>query len=118
MSAWPSSAKIVLSGFGEMPMPEVRRTEMERGPARQELINSRIKQELSFTVQFESKAAADEFLTWYYDVLKIIDYFDFRHPRTRQYVRARFKGGEIGTLTPVTGAFGLTQRTVTVEYIR
>lgn len=118
MSTWPSDAKIVMGGYTEEPMPDIRRTEMERGPARQELINTHVTNEISFTVQFETRQAAVNFESWYYDVLRVIDYFDFRHPRTRQYVRARFKEGKIGQLTPVKAGFGITQRQVTVEYLR
>lgn len=118
MSNWPASAKITLGGFSEEFNPSIRRTEMERGMPKQAITNTHVLQELMFTVVFETSAAAQEFEDWYFNVLRRIDFFDFRHPRTRQYVSARFKDAKIGALTPVVGGFGLTQRTVTLEYLR
>lgn len=118
MSDWPASAKIVLGGYGEEFDPSVRRTEMERGMAKQAIINTHVVQELTFDVLFETAQAASDFETWYFNDIRRLGFFNFRNPRTRQIVSGRFKDAKIGTLTPVTGGFGLTQRTVTVEYLR
>ncbi|QYW02489.1 hypothetical protein CPT_Silvanus_015 [Stenotrophomonas phage Silvanus] len=118
MSNWPATAKIILPGYGEEPQPSIRRTEMERGMPKQSLMNTHVMQELTFTVQFETEEAAQEFEDWYFNDLRRIGFFNFRNPRTRQVVSARFKEAKIGSLSPITGGFGLTQRTVTVEYLR
>jgi hypothetical protein len=118
MSNWPATAKIILPGYGEELQPSIRRTEMERGMPKQALMNTHVMQELTFTVQFETEDAAQEFEDWYFNDLRRIGFFNFRNPRTRQTVSARFKDAKIGSLSPITGGFGLTQRTVTVEYLR
>lgn len=118
MSTWPASARIMLGGFAEEFDPSIRRTEMERGMPKQSILNTHVMQELTFTVIFETKEAIAEFESWYFNTLHRIDFFDLRHPRTRQVVSARFKEAKIGSLAPVTGGFGLAQRTVTVEYLR
>lgn len=118
MSVWPSYAKVVTDGFGETPRPAVKRTEMERGMPRQELVNRRVMVEVSVTVQFESAADASSFEDWYYNDIKRIGFFTFRHPRTRETLSVRIKGGDIGTLTPVTAGFGTTRRNFTLEYLR
>lgn len=118
MSDWPASAKIMLGGYGEEFDPSVRRTEMERGMPKQAIINTHVLQELTFDVVFETQQAAADFETWYFNDIRRVGFFNFRNPRTRQVVNARIKEAKIGTLTPVVGGFGLTQRTVTVEYLR
>lgn len=118
MSTWPTSAKIELSGYSEEFEPSIRRSEMERGMPKQAIMNTHVLQELNLTVVFESKQASQDFEDWYFNDLRRIGFFSFRHPRTRQIVQARFKEAKIGQLTPVVGGFGLTQRTLTVEYLR
>lgn len=118
MAQWPAYAKIALGGFGEEFDPSIRRTEMERGMPKQAIQNTHVVQELTFTVIFETNKAANDFEDWYFNDLRRIGFFDLRNPRTRQTVSARFKEAKIGTLTPVTGGFGVSQRTVTVEYLR
>lgn len=118
MHQWPAYAKVVTDGFGEKPNPSVKRTEMERGIPKQAVINRRVMEEISVTVQFESADDADAFTDWYHDTIKRIEFFSFRHPRTRQLLQVRIKGGDIGTLTPITAGFDITRRAITLEYLR
>lgn len=118
MSAWPSDARVMISGFGEKFDPSVRRTEMERGMAKQSIINTHVEQEINVTVIFESKQASINFEEWYFNEIKRIGYFNIKHPRTGQLLEARIKKGDIGELTPVRSGFGLTQRAMTLEYLR
>lgn len=115
---WPTFAKVVTDGFGETPNPSVKRTEMERGIPKQAVINKRVMVEVAITVQFETRADASAFEDWYFDTIKRIEFFRFRHPRTSQMIMCRIKGGDIGTLSPVTAGFGTTRRTMTLEYLR
>lgn len=115
---WPTFAKVVTDGFGETPNPSVKRTEMERGIPKQAVINRRVMVEVTITVQFESAADASSFEEWYYNDIKRIGFFTFRHPRTREMLSVRIKGGDIGTLIPVTAGFGTTRRSMTLEYLR
>lgn len=43
------------------------------------------------------------------------DVYDHRYRITRSM---RFKGGDIGSLTPLAGGFRYAQRQVTLEYMR
>jgi len=118
MSNWPIDAKIVMGGYGDEPQPSIRRTEMERGMAKQAVLNSHIVKEITFVVQFETAEAAENFENWWLYELKQIGFFQFRDPRRRVLVQARFKEAKIGSLSPITGGFGFAQRTVTVEYLQ
>lgn len=118
MSNWPAYARVMMSGFGETFDPSIRRTEMERGMAKQSIINTHVIQEIEVSVIFETKAAAAAFEDWYFNDIKRIGFFNIRHPRTNQLLSARIKSADIGTLTPVRTGFGLTQRTLTLEYLR
>lgn len=118
MATWPQSARIVLGSYSDEFDPSIRRTEMERGMPKQAILNSNVLRELTFTVVFETNKAANDFEDWYFNELKRIGFFDLRNPRTRTIVNARFKEAKIGTLTPITGGFGVSQRTVTVEFLQ
>lgn len=118
MSNWPSNARVMVSGFGEKFDPSIRRTEMERGMAKQSIINTHVVQELNVSVIFETKQASADFETWYFTDIKRIGFFTIKHPRTGQYVSARIKKADIGELKPVRSGFGLTQRDMTLEFLR
>lgn len=116
MVTLPFGTRIVFSGFGEKPTPDVQRDEMERGPANQELLNSRVRVEVSATLLFESRDAITAFFNWYYNTIKVIGYFDMIHPRTGQLIQARFIGGDIGTVSPLAPGFYAGSTTTTIEY--
>lgn len=119
MEVFPSYARFEVDGFAEsVPDPSVRRTEMERGPARQEIINSDVWVVLKGTVKFFTEEDASSFFDWYMDDIKRVQFFEMRHPRTGNMIQARFIGGKIGELTPITGRFGMSQRPVEMEYLR
>lgn len=118
MAALPSYVKIILDNYGEDFDPSVLRTEMERGPAKQRLLNTNVTMEVSARLQFGSKADAAAFDSWYFDTIQRIGYFTFRHPRLKTTITGRFKGGKLGPLQPVMAGFDMTQRDVTLEYQR
>ena len=118
MANFPNGVRFVLAGFQEEEDPSVLRTEMERGVPIQRVINEQVMCKISGTIQFENAEAIEAFDDWYFDTIKRIDWFDFRHPRTRVTVRARFIGGKRGPLAPVTGGWGIAQRAAELEYMR
>lgn len=118
MSSFPNYAGIILSGYKEgYPDPSVRRTEMERGPAFQEVMNTRVYKTISVTVLFETKQDVELFDQWYLYDIKRAAFFAFKHPRTGRIVQARFPSGKIGDMTPVTSGFGVSTLTADVEYM-
>lgn len=118
MSQFPTYTGIILSGYKEsFPDPSVRRTEMERGPAFQEVMNRRVYKNISFTILFETKEDVALFEQWYLYDIKRAAFFDFRHPRTGETIRARFPGGKIGDYVPVRSGFGVSTMTAEVEYM-
>lgn len=118
MATFPTYVEVRFAGYGETFDPSVERTEMERGVPKQRLINSQVMQELAMTLQFKGPADLENFEDWYFDEIKRIGWFSMAHPRTGQTITARFKGGSIGTLTPLIPGFKLSTRDVVVEYIR
>lgn len=118
MANLPTYCRFVADGFGEEFDASVERTEMERGVAKQRIINTDVIVELSGTILFGSKQATEDFLEWYFDTIGRIDWFTMRDPRTRKQITARFKAGDIGKLTQVTSGWGHSSRNVTLEYLR
>jgi hypothetical protein len=116
--AWPTYAKFVVDGSSEGFDPSVARSEMERGIAKQRVINSDVMVEVSGSVLFQSTADIVSFDTWYFDTIGRIGWFDFTHPRTGAVVTARLVGGRIGDLVPQAGGFAIASRDVKVEYLR
>ena len=76
-----------------------------------------VYQNIDITVLFETKAAIQQFDNWYLNDIKRVAFFSFRHPRTRQIIQARLPGGKIGELIPAKGGFGISTRTLTLEYM-
>jgi len=117
MPKLPEYARLLM-GYSEGFDPSVQRTEMERGPAKQSIINTHVMEQPKATLVFNTAADAEAFETWYFDVIKRVGWFDFRHPRTGATIQARFMGGDIGELVPVGPGFRPCQRAVTLEYMR
>jgi hypothetical protein len=119
MADFPSYAKFVLSAYAEEDEdPSVLRTEMERGIPVERVINKDIMQKISGTILFLNDEDIERFETWFFDEIERIGWFNLRHPRTRQMIRARFIGGKRGQLMPTTGGFGIAQRSIELEYMR
>lgn len=117
MAALPSYVRLLFpanEGFN----PEVQRTEMERGPAKQSILNTRVSMQPTVTFWFKSYADAISFEAWYFNTLKRIGWFDFYHPLRRQTVSARFIGGDIGELVQLGPGGNPCQRQVKIEYMR
>ena len=117
MAILPSYVRVLFDmpeGFD----PSVQRTEMEKGPAMQRVLNSRVMMNPDPVFWFASYADAMAFETWYFDVIKRVGYFDFFHPLRRQTVSARFVGGDIGDLVPLGPGGNPCERQVRLEYQR
>lgn len=118
MATLPSYVCIEQGGWSEAASPSVERVEMDRGPAKQRLVNSRRFPQVTATFVFKSRADAIAFEDWYdYDILGI-GWFDMIHPLRGTTIQARFVGGDIGELTPRGRGFDVSSRTVTLEYLR
>jgi len=118
MAAFPSYAKLLLQNYSETFDPSVEKTEMERGPTKERLINTQVTMNVNAVILFEREEDIASFDTWYFDTIKRIGEFDVVHPRTRQTVTMRFKDGYYGDLSPIVGGFALAQRQCTLEYQR
>lgn len=119
MSSLPSYARVVFDGYSETFEPAVLRTEMERGVPIERVLNTDVIEEVSVSLYFDTNAAHSNFEDWYFNTIKRIGYFDWKHPRLGVVVQARFKGGSIGSLAPITGGFrGIVRSNVTLEYVR
>ena len=118
MAALPGYVSILLDGFGERFDPSVQRTEMERGPVKQVIQNSQVSVETEAKLFFRSREDTIRFDAWYFDTIRRVGWFDVYDHRYLITRSMRFKGGDIGTLTPITGGFHFAERTVTLEYMR
>lgn len=118
MASLPSYVAVRFPDYGETPQPSVERTEMERGVPKQRRTNSQTLVQVQATFLFMSSAAASDFEAWYYNTIGIVGWFTMPHPRTGQTINARFVGGNIGTLSPLSPTFSQSYRTVTLEYLR
>ena len=118
MAALPSYVCIEQGGWSEDAMPSVERTEMERGPAKQKLLNTRRMPQATATLVFRSAADAAAFEDWYDYTINRIGWFDMTHPLRGTTIQARFVGGDIGSLAPRGKGFAASSRDVLIEYLR
>lgn len=114
----PAYAQFVTDGYGEEFDPSVERTEMERGVAKERIINTDVIVELSGTLMFFSAAKQQAFMDWYFDTLGRIGWFTMTDPRTGSTLTARFKSGALGKLSQVASGWRASSRDVTLEYLR
>ncbi|MGV7185709.1 hypothetical protein [Xanthomonas axonopodis] len=118
MAAFPLYAGVLYDTLRSSFDPAVMRTEMERGVPKQRVFNTRVLMKLAMTLDFATPVDAVSFEHWYFDDIRRIGWFDFRHPLTGLTVQARFEGGSIGELRPADGADRPWQRDVVVEFLR
>jgi len=118
MAQLPSTALVMFSNLQNGFDPSVQRDEMERGPAKERVLNSRVAMTQALSLYFETLAAADEFEAWYFDVIGRIGWFTMRHPYRGTTITVRFIKGDIGVLVPDQHALGDYRRDTVVEYMR
>ncbi len=118
MAAFPSNLKILV-GTSEDPTPVVIRSEMERGIPKQRRIAADALVTIPIEVLFLNKQEAADFEDWFYvDINGGADFFDWRDPRTGATVEARVVNGKLGALMPVRGAYEVSRRSMTLEFVR
>lgn len=118
MASLPAYTVVRMTGFSEDIEPSVQRTEMERGVAKQRVINTHVVVTANMSFLFMTSADAAAFEAWYFDVIKRVQWFTMTHPRTGATITARFPGGAIGELRSIAGTDHLWQRDLSVEYMR
>jgi hypothetical protein len=93
VAAFPTVAHHADS-FRELRGSALARVEMEAGPPKQALKQSRVMVTLAMKLAFFSKSEFTSFETFFRDTVKNgADWFDFTHPRTGTTVQARFVAG-------------------------
>lgn len=121
MASFPSYVQIAVGSMTEDRATVVLRSEMERGVPKQRRIASDTMVSMPVTLLFKTAADHDNFEHWFDSQIGSgTDWFSFTHPRTGAVVQARFVGGKLGALTPMSGTwkFGRLQRSATLEYLR
>ncbi|KAB7769437.1 hypothetical protein CKY51_07205 [Xanthomonas maliensis] len=91
---------------------------MERGMPKQRVQNSQVLVSVAGTVLFMTKADELAFEDWYFNELRRVGFFSWTSPKDGVVRQARFRNADIGTLTPLAGYFAVSQRNVTLEYLR
>lgn len=117
MSQLPAYVHVLLDGFGETPDPSVERTEMERGMAKQRIINTDVVVAVAATFLFDTLADHAAFMTWYRTDIVRVAFFGMAHPLTGEALQARFVGGDIGTLQSGQATGKGWRRSVKLEYL-
>lgn len=118
MAALPSYVRVLRDDAGEQFAPGVVVSEMERGLSKMRVGQSRVIVNVTATLFFDSRADSIAFEDWYFNTIKRIGFFDWKDQRTGAVLQVRFKGGDIGALTPLTTGYGKSKRSVTLEYLR
>lgn len=90
MPTWPSGLCPLINTFKESPPDNAIRTEMDRGPAKMRRRTTANVRPVAFSMFL--KPAQVQTLDDFYmnDTFSGVEPFDFQHPRTKQYVKARF----------------------------
>lgn len=117
MAAWPSYARIQFSGFSIDRESASKRSDMERGPAKQRLIRSHPMKRLNVTILLVSLADYNAFSTWYETDIQLGTlFFDMPDPTMPTTIRQfRFVDG-LKSETPLNGALTAWQAQAQLEY--
>ncbi|WP_153164281.1 hypothetical protein [Stenotrophomonas nematodicola] len=118
MSALPAGTLMQMEGLAESISASVERTPMERGVAKQRLLNTQVLCKFNATLYFANSDAADSFIDWYLDDIRCIGWFEVRNPRNGKLLTVRFEEGKVGDLSPVDDSAYDSRRAVVMEYIR
>lgn len=118
MAALPEYVTVALEGHSEQFDPGVVVSEMERGLAKMRV--GQLRAVVTQQAQLIFKTAADSvaFEDWYFNTIRRIGFFTVQDPRINATRTVRFKGGDIGALEPLSGAYAVSRRAVTLEYLR
>lgn len=116
MNELPSGVRLLFTGFNEEPHPEVQRDEMDRGPINQELLNSRMRWTMPLALFLDRAETFDALITWYTDTIRVIGWFNMKHPRTGKELRVRLVDGKLGALQPIRPGWKAGTVDITVEF--
>lgn len=118
MAALPTYVIVLLDGYSEEFDPGVIKSEMERGLSKHRVGQSKVVTTVAVNLAFDSAEDVNKFEEWYFKDIKRIGWFDWQDPRTNSRRSVRFKDGALGQLQPMSGGFGLSRRSATLEYLR
>jgi hypothetical protein len=94
VAAFPT-VRYKFDDMGEQRGSALSRVEMEAGPPKQALKQSRVMLQIPLTLVFLSKAEFDAFETFFVTTVRQgADWFDWTHPRTGTVHQARFVAGQ------------------------
>lgn len=122
MATFPEYAIIQVEGYSDGFDPGVMVSQMEKGMPKKRLRFSRVKATVDMTVKFATIEDSLAFEDWYFNTIKRIGKFEWKDCRSVPYggtVRTvSLKDGAIGPLTPDTGDFTYSKRSLTLEYLK
>lgn len=121
MASLPSFVKFQLSGAAEQASDIVKRSEVERGPARTRRIATDPTMTLSVKILFLSWEDAVAFRAWFYSPTggaAGAAWFDWIDPRTRTTRSARFVSSSMGALLALAGNFRIGEQACSIEYVQ
>lgn len=118
MAALPGYVRLLRDDAGEGFNPGVVASEMEKGLDKLRVNQSRVVVQVAATLFFKSRSDSLSFEDWYFNDIRRVGWFDWRDPRAGLVRSVRFKGGDIGRLTPLTARYWRSKRSVTLEYLR
>jgi hypothetical protein len=119
MPAFPSYARLVVSGANVDAAPVVARSNMERGVPRTRRIASDPLMTVGGTILFLKYEDAESFEDWYYSAAggnAGAGWLDWTDPRTR--VARSVRIASLGALVAEADRFSICQRACTLEYVR
>lgn len=114
----PDYVTVLLDGHSEKFDPGIVESQMEKGLSKMRLGSGRVVVEQTAQLLFSTPADSVAFEDWYFKTIKRIGFFNIHDPRINGMRSVRFKAGDIGVLEPLRGAYEVSQRTVTLEYLR
>lgn len=118
IAEFPSYPIALVEGYSDEFDPGVLVSPFDRGLPKMRVSQRRTAREVTITYSFATIEDSNQFEDWYFNVVKRVGFFTWKDHRGGAIRTARFKGGSIGAITPVTGDFGYSRRTVTIEYLR
>jgi hypothetical protein len=122
MATLPGYVKIMAGTLTEAPANVVVASEVDRGAPKMRRKNSDTLVAMPADLWFDTATESATFETWFYSATGAnagAGFFSMAHPRTGATINARFKGGELGTLTPLHGRWpGPCKRSVTFEFLQ
>lgn len=118
MAQLPSYVRLLRDNAAEQFSPGVVVSDMDRGLQKMRISQSKVVVQVAATLLFRSRRDTIAFEEWYFDTIRRIGWFDWHDPRSRTMRTVRFRGGDIGSLTPLAARYAIAKRSVILEYLR